>query len=268
MKQIDLHNPFGGPVYHEECVSSTMDVSRALAAAGEPSGTVIIADTQESGRGRRGRTWLSEKTGLMFTLYLDFNDFKSIPEALTLRTGLAAALAIEDFIPDFSGHVKIKWPNDIMLCSSKNACKTAGVLAECDGSKIFIGMGVNLLQQIFPAELQGKAGSLLSFFLDYFHDKKFPDVFYGVMHETAWLLLEKILSRINGELNNPQWKNLLEERLFKRGERIIFADGAAESQILISGVLTGIGDAGELLIIPDNESVPRAFVNGELKVYG
>jgi hypothetical protein len=46
MKRLNISNPFNAPVYHEETVVSTMDVSRALAANGERHGAVITADFQ------------------------------------------------------------------------------------------------------------------------------------------------------------------------------------------------------------------------------
>ena len=50
MQQLAINNPFNAPVYHEETVSSTMDISRKLAVDGEPHGTVIAADFQEAGK--------------------------------------------------------------------------------------------------------------------------------------------------------------------------------------------------------------------------
>ena len=50
MKVLDLKNPFGAPVYHEETVSSTFDIARILAGKNEIHGTVITTDFQEAGR--------------------------------------------------------------------------------------------------------------------------------------------------------------------------------------------------------------------------
>ncbi|MDR1858843.1 MAG: hypothetical protein LBQ69_05185, partial [Treponema sp.] len=116
MRRLAVPNPFNAPVYHEQAVSSTMDVSRVLAQSGKPHGTVITADYQRAGRGRvRGRSWDSSKDGLYFTILLRYPRAEDIPPALTLRAGLAVALAIEDFAPALAGTVLVKWPNDIML---------------------------------------------------------------------------------------------------------------------------------------------------------
>jgi BirA family biotin operon repressor/biotin-[acetyl-CoA-carboxylase] ligase len=250
-----------------------MDVSRSL-AANEPNGTVIVADFQERGRGRQNRQWKTEKgQNLMFTIFLNYPDFATIPKALTLRTGLAAALAVEDFIPDLAGSVEIKWPNDLMIRHKK----TAGILvetttvesatAENNGVNVFIGIGVNLLQQEFPEDLRGKAGSLLSIYKDKFTHNEIPAPFTA--KETPLLLMGKILVFLHAELvaTKSQWKAELEKRLYKRGETVSFAEGAADSQKIIRGCIAGIGEGGELLLIPDGETEPKPFINGELRVY-
>jgi BirA family biotin operon repressor/biotin-[acetyl-CoA-carboxylase] ligase len=270
---MDLHNPFGGPVYYEESVTSTMDVGRVL-ATNEPCGTVIMADFQERGRGRQNRQWKTEKgRNLMFTLFLNYPDAASIPKALSLRTGLALALAVENFIPALSGSVEIKWPNDLMLRHKK----TAGILVESTivettitenrGANVFIGVGVNLLQEDFPEDLRGKAGSLLSIYKEKYPDRETLESFAA--KDAPLLLLEKILVFLHAELSasKSSWKAELEKRLYKRGEHVVFAEGAADSQIIIHGQLIGIGETGELLLIPDNETVPRPFINGELRIY-
>jgi BirA family biotin operon repressor/biotin-[acetyl-CoA-carboxylase] ligase len=279
MKQIHLHNPFGGPIYHEEIVSSTMDISRVLAANGEPSGTVIIADFQEKGRGRQNRQWKTEKgQSLIFTIFFNYADFSSVPKALTLRAGLAVALAIEDFFPDLAGIAEIKWPNDVMLKSKK----IAGILVETtavvpttaestafeNGSaNVFIGIGVNLLQRDFPEDLRGKAGSLLSVFTEEFLGREMPAIFAA--NDVPLLLLERILVFLHSEItaSESSWKTALEKRLYKRGEAVVFADGAADSQKLVKGRFFGIEETGELLLIPDGEAEPRPFINGELRIY-
>jgi BirA family biotin operon repressor/biotin-[acetyl-CoA-carboxylase] ligase len=152
MMNLKIPNPFNAPVFHEETVKSTMDVSRLLAARGEPHGAVITADFQTAGRGRGGkRSWnMDRKTNLPFTVLLRYPNIKAVPVALTLRVGLAAALAIEDFAPSLSGVLKIKLPNDIMI-GPKIA---AGILAETDGETVHIGVGINVAQKEFPGVLK------------------------------------------------------------------------------------------------------------------
>jgi BirA family biotin operon repressor/biotin-[acetyl-CoA-carboxylase] ligase len=260
MKVLDLKNPFGAPIYHEETVSSTMDIARILAQKNEAHGTVINADFQEAGRGRIKRPWLMERgKNLMFTILLRYGNIMSIPEALTLKTGLAVSLAVEDIAPPLAGQVLVKWPNDVMIASRKMqaAYKAAGILTEGDGNNVFIGVGVNVAQREFPEEYKSKALSII---------QAFPDL----CENARFVLLEKILYRLHEELEsglNATWHERIIKRLYKKGETVIFAEGAAGSGHLVEGILSGLTPSGELLIIPKGEKNERAFITGELRVY-
>ncbi|MCL2720889.1 MAG: biotin--[acetyl-CoA-carboxylase] ligase [Treponema sp.] len=254
MKSIEVLNPFNAPTYYLDVVSSTMDVSRKLSSNGEPHGTVITADFQEAGRGRiQGRFWQTErKKNLMFTILFRYNQIEDIPKALTLRTGLAVSLAIEDFLPCLKNKVKVKWPNDIIIENKK----AAGILCEADGGYVHIGIGVNVLQKEFPSKLKNKATSLC---LTAIKEIKEGEIF---------ILLEKILKRLYEKIENDKndWKLLIEKRLYKMNERVVFIEGAADSGMEIKGTISGIGDNGELLIIPENETQTMSFYNGELMI--
>jgi len=262
---LHIANPFAARVYHEETVSSTMDFARALAAGGEPHGTVICADFQDSGRGRNQRPWMGERgQSLLFTVLLRFEDAGLIPKALPLKTGLAVSLAIEDLAPSLSGRVLVKWPNDVMICPApesapqEKARKTAGILVEADGKIVYIGIGVNVTQRDFEAEHRAKAVSILQA--------------AGALPENArFILLEKILMHLPRELFPvapfAPWQERLTQRLYQKGRQVIFAPGAADSGRLVEGVLSGLGAGGELLLIPNGEQNAEAFVSGELRVY-
>ena len=272
MRQIDVYNPFGGPVYHEETVGSTMDVSRTIAGSGAPHGAVITADYQEKGRGRtRGRVWNTERgENLLFTILLRYPRIEDIPAALTLRAGLAVSLAIEDFAPPLAGKTLIKWPNDIMLLvgagidlpgvgalgANAPVKKAAGIFADADGGSVHIGIGVNMAQKQFPGPLRGKATSI--------------GIAAGMEFASAdrFVLLEKILARLHAEFaaeNSRGWKEKIESRLYKKGEQVSFAAGVADdngSGKIVTGILAGIGSQGELLL--KDENGVNAFVTGEL----
>jgi BirA family biotin operon repressor/biotin-[acetyl-CoA-carboxylase] ligase len=232
-----------------------MNVSRILAAQGEPHGTVISADFQKEGRGRiKGRVWEMEKgANLACTILLCFPGIEQIPQALTLRAGLAASLAIEDFASALSGRVLIKWPNDIVIAppvSNTQTAKAAGILTEADGGNVHIGMGINVAQKHFPDSLRNKATSLCLA-----ADREIPA-------EERFTLLEKILLHLQTELESTNWRERLEARLYQKGQQIHFAEGPADSGKIISGLLTGIGPEGELLI--EDAGGVRGFTTGEI----
>ena len=129
-------------VHAHAVVGSTMDVAHALAAAGAPAGTLVLADAQASGRGRAGRSWHSAPgAGLWLTLLERPRDAEALA-VLSLRLGLAAAEALDPFAGE---RVGLKWPNDLHLAAGK----LAGVLVEArwrEGAPdwVAIGLGVNV----------------------------------------------------------------------------------------------------------------------------
>jgi BirA family biotin operon repressor/biotin-[acetyl-CoA-carboxylase] ligase len=266
MRQLAVHNPFNAPVYHVDTVGSTMEISQSLARQGSPHGTVIAADFQEAGRGRTvKRLWNMERgAGLPFTMLLRYPRIEDLPPALTLRAGLAAALAIEDFAPILAGRVVIKWPNDLMILPDKGdpgapAKKVSGILAEADGGNVHIGIGVNVSQREFPQPLREKAISL--------GIASVREIAYA----ERFVLLEKILMHLYTEIevaNGMAWGKRIEEKLYKKDQQVSFAVGAADSGDLVTGVLTGIGAGGELLVLSAGDSEGGAkmlsFFSGEL----
>ena len=117
-------------IIHKEITGSTN--ADAAALAGELShGAVIWADVQTAGRGRRGRSWLSEGEGnLYFSLLLKPGFEPERASMLTLVMALAVAQEIQAILdakqPDMAFQVQIKWPNDIIL----NGRKVCGILTE------------------------------------------------------------------------------------------------------------------------------------------
>jgi BirA family biotin operon repressor/biotin-[acetyl-CoA-carboxylase] ligase len=261
MTNLKILNSFNAPVYYEETVSSTMDVSRKLERENSPHGSVILADFQEAGRGRKqDRRWEMERgENLSFTILLRYSAIENIPSALTLRAGLAVCLAIEDFAPSLQGSCLVKWPNDILIKSARGEGykKAVGILCEAEEGNVHLGIGINAAQKEFPPHLLEKAVSIaLAAERDISHDERFT-------------LLERIISRLHSELDAADsannWKPRLEQKLYKKDEQVLFIEGAAGSGKEIKGRLAGITDSGELLITPDGETHAHSFITGELE---
>ncbi len=137
--------PPGYRLIRFETIDSTMIEAERQAQAGAPDGTLILADEQTAGRGRRGRAWATPPGNLALSVLL--RPKTGLPEAAL--TGFVAGLALVDALsaePALRGRLSLKWPNDVLL----DGAKISGLLLESrsapDGRLdwLIIGMGVNL----------------------------------------------------------------------------------------------------------------------------
>ncbi len=136
------HAAGAAALYCFASLTSTQDVAHALASAGAPAGTVVLADHQQSGRGRQGRRWESSAGAGVWMSVVERPTDAAALQVLSLRLGLAAAAALEPFA---GGPVQVKWPNDLYL----PAGKLAGILVEArwrdaQPEWTVIGIGVNV----------------------------------------------------------------------------------------------------------------------------
>ena len=147
-------------VLYLDTIDSTNIKAQELAEIGYPSGTLVVADKQESGKGRRGRSWVSPSgTGIFMTLMIkpDIN-----PNNASMLT-LVAALAVAKAITSVTGEeALIKWPNDIVV----NGKKVCGILTEMNAqfdyiNHIVVGIGINVHNESFPEEISQMASSLM-----------------------------------------------------------------------------------------------------------
>lgn len=147
-------------VLYFDTIDSTNTKAQELAEKGYPSGTLVVADKQESGKGRRGRSWVSPSgTGIFMTLMIkpDIN-----PNNASMLT-LVAALAVAKAITSVTGEeALIKWPNDIVV----NSKKVCGILTEMNAqfdyiNHIVVGIGINVHNESFPDEISQMASSLM-----------------------------------------------------------------------------------------------------------
>jgi BirA family biotin operon repressor/biotin-[acetyl-CoA-carboxylase] ligase len=270
LKRLNIENPFGAPVYYLDSCESTMDEARRLSAEGASGGTVVAAGLQTSGRGRYpSRSWLSSAgKNLMFTLILRYPDFSSVPPAITLRLGLAVARAIADLEPALVPALAVKWPNDVMLDNRK----CAGILTESSGGEVLAGIGVNVAERFDSNGPAPNAGSIAAALSAADADRA---ALYAAPPHRIPLLLERILLSTRAALSSGfdgVWRNEIEGLLYMKGRNVRFAAGAAieaadEGGRIVNGVISGIRADGALLIIPDGETAPEAFMTGELRVY-
>lgn len=142
-----------------ESVDSTNRYAKALALEGAAHKTLVIAEQQTQGRGRRGRSWISPPgEGIFMSLILRPDVPPEQVPMISLHTALAVCMAVSRV----SGlEAKIKWPNDIVCCGRK----VCGMLLEMDADErsvrsVVAGVGVNVHQTQFPPEIEHTASSL------------------------------------------------------------------------------------------------------------
>ena len=151
----------GKTIVFKEETGSTNDDLLGLAREGAEEGTVVVAESQRAGKGRRGRRWESPAgRNLCLSVLLRPRLAPSEAPLLTLLAAVEVSAALERV---FGLQPRIKWPNDILL----EGRKTAGVLAEIHAEQevihhLVLGIGVNLnmTAEMFPRELAYPATSV------------------------------------------------------------------------------------------------------------
>ena len=143
-------------VFFQE-IPSTMDQAARLAMEATTDGTVVVAETQTSGRGRFGRKWTSPTGNIYMSVV-----FRPTLDALPYLSILAGVATIQTIRKTTGLEPKVKWPNDVMLGTKK----VAGILVESvtEGDAVcyaVLGIGINVaLDPSKNEEISGIATSL------------------------------------------------------------------------------------------------------------
>lgn len=215
-------------------VASTNDVAKDLAAEGATEGTLVVAESQSAGRGRRGKPWSSPPGNLYMSLVMR----PVCPPATAVQLGFVAGVALWDAISDFDDPgipLTLKWPNDVLLGDRK----VAGILLEsatkADGGLdwVVIGIGVNTAHH--PPEAQWPATDLLSL-----RDRPGPDDLLPVL--AHYLLDHYRLWKAEGF--RPIRRLWLENAHFAPGDRITVGGGEAP----LDGAFEDIDEHGALVL--------------------
>lgn len=150
---------FEGRVHHYFRAGSTNALALDAGAAGEPEGSVFLAEEQTAGRGRGGHTWHSARAdGIYCSVLLR----PHLPPTQALLLSLAAGLAVRSAVAEVLGLVAdLKWPNDLLL-GNKKFC---GILTEMHSEAtrvrhVVVGIGLNVNQKSFPDSIREQATSL------------------------------------------------------------------------------------------------------------
>ena len=130
-------------MFIEDSVDSTNSQLMSMAQIGAREGTVVVAEHQQAGRGRRGRVWHAPVGGsLTFSVLWRFEGGLQAMNGLSLVIGLALTRALNRYC---TCPVKLKWPNDILAEHRKLAGILIEVQGDMDGAAYAVaGVGLNV----------------------------------------------------------------------------------------------------------------------------
>jgi BirA family transcriptional regulator, biotin operon repressor / biotin---[acetyl-CoA-carboxylase] ligase len=151
---------FSAQLHHFYKIGSTNTAAMAAAADGAAEGSVFLAEEQTAGRGRGAHSWQSARSaGIYCSVVLR----PPLPPSEVLVLALAAGLAVRSAIEQVDSRIAVdlKWPNDVLI-DGKKVC---GILTEMNAEAtrvryVVAGIGINVNQAKFPAELETQATSL------------------------------------------------------------------------------------------------------------
>ncbi|MBW2568634.1 MAG: biotin--[acetyl-CoA-carboxylase] ligase [Deltaproteobacteria bacterium] len=237
-------------IYFRE-TDSTNTRAKDLASNGAPEGTVVVAEKQTKGRGRRGRDWFSPfGDGIYASLILR----PAISPVKAPKITLMAAVAVAESLLSLTQlDVRIKWPNDILI----NGKKIAGILTEISTEMdrvnyIVVGLGLNVNTSFKSSteEVKKRATSILVETGKPFSRIKlvqaylqFYEKYYEMFNENGF---EPIMSR---------WKELANIV----GQRIV-VDIIGKKYI---GKVLDVDDDG-ILILKDNQGTIHRIFSGDV----
>ncbi len=239
----------GKDIHYFKEVDSTNDVAKYLAEKGAEEGTVVVAEIQNRGKGRRGKTWISPPGGVWMSIILRPDITPSRAPQLTLVTGVAVA---ETLKKELNLDVGIKWPNDILI-GNKKVC---GILTEVNASinkvnYVIVGIGIdmNVDVPLFPPDLQKGATSL--------KNELDTEINGAILVQKFLLNMEKLYSKFNA----GKFPDILNEWRFLSktiGSKVEVRTRGKT----VRGYAVGINKDGILILELDDGSL-RKIISGE-----
>jgi BirA family transcriptional regulator, biotin operon repressor / biotin---[acetyl-CoA-carboxylase] ligase len=255
--------------YVASCASTNVLLKEV--AAGAPPGMVIVTDDQTGGRGRLGRGWSSQPgKDLTFSALVR----PTLAPARAHLLSLAAALAVADTLeglPQLTGRVGIKWPNDVLVGDRK----VCGILLEgsMDADRlqwaiIGIGLNVNSRPDLFneglsAEELRQWTGRPLptSLAAETGSDVPRAPLFAALLGALARRFSEVEGRQAGAVLAGVRHRDLL------RGQAVRVFAGAMLDDLVTGGIAVGIGDEGQLLVRGATGEVTPVFA-GDVTLRG
>ncbi len=240
---------------HEKIAYSTNLRAKELAGQKYPQGTLVVADVQQGGKGRRGRSWEEPDPGSAIAMSLllrpEFSPTKA--SMITLLT----ALAVRDGIEKTTGVIpQIKWPNDLLI----NHRKICGILTELSLEEDYIqslvvGIGINVNNPPFSGELEQKATSL--------REETGETVCRSRLVAEILLAFEQYYEQFLQDQDLCGFIKTYNESLISRGKTVRVLSPMQDWE----GISLGINTQGALLVEREEGKVEEIFA-GEVSIRG
>lgn len=263
-------NWVGRPTVRLKEVDSTNETVKRYASQGAENGTLIVAERQTAGKGRRGRSWESGNgENLLMSVLLRPSFAADKASMLTIVTAMAVCRGLERIRDEIRKQkngcreqeaclpaVRIKWPNDVLLGTRK----VCGILTELmldgeGGYYVVIGVGVNVNTRYFPGELEEKAASLCR--------EWGRSVDREAVMERIWQEFEAVYGQFLADGDLSVLREEYENCLVNRGQRVHVCRPGAE----FDGIAGGIDTQGRLSV--SSEDGEEILVDaGEVSVRG
>ncbi len=232
-----------------DSLPSTMPVAAQLAGEGAASGTGVVADEQTAGEGRLGRSWYSEKgAGLYFSLVLRLPVDQSALPAVTLALGLAVREAVQACT---GLKADLRWPNDL-LARERKFC---GILTQIHSGAVIAGIGINVNQTQFPADLAAIATSLrIEEGFEFDRDK---------LLAAALTSIDEYVETFVTHGREAIFRMFSDVSTWAHGKRVI----VEQSDGIIEGTTEGVDESG-FLIVRTPEGERKTIVAGGVRAAG
>jgi BirA family biotin operon repressor/biotin-[acetyl-CoA-carboxylase] ligase len=228
----------GDSFHYHETIGSTNTEAVRLAEAGAAHGSLILAETQEAGKGRGDRKWITVPgAALAFSVIIRPSNL--LPDHWLRLLGLGA-LSVAEALSKLGLKPEIKWPNDVLL----EGKKTAGILLNSSwtGNEIefsVLGIGVNVLPESVPDEI----------------GLNFPAVSVvevlerSIEREELLISILSSLEALYHKLGTLEFIKEWQTKLAYINRKVV----VKETQGEVTGIVTGLSQKGELKLAAPND---------------
>lgn len=245
----------GKKIHYLKEVDSTNSYAWKLAGNGSEEGEVVVAESQNRGRGRNKHVWQSPPECNIYTSIILRPSIKpSLAPQLTLMAGVAVAELLTQYCPDT---VSLKWPNDVLI-GGKKIC---GILTEMsvkhgavDFVVVGIGININIKKTDLDEDYRHKATSLIE--------------------ETARQVSRSSFASALFRTFETWYTSYISEGFIVIKDRWTAFSGIIGREIAVSdgdkvrrGTVLGINDCGELVVIDTNKKTHQ-IVSGDVEIIG